>query len=198
MELDRTSNEQHLGRVLPAGVLSGGTPTPKERSLQKFSDKADQNLDPDCIVTEAELADLLGITAGRVRTLTRDGVIRKAAPARYRLREALRGYAGNLRDKVASSGRPIKQEGNDLKAEKLRLAKHQADKIELQNAQLRRELLPAAEVERTWAGVLRDVRAALLAVGTRCGAVLPHLSAHDVLTIDREIKTALEGLADGN
>ena len=42
------------------------------------------------------------------------------------------------------------------------------------------------------------VRAAMLAVPSRCGATLPHLTAHDIAELDREIRNALEGLADGN
>lgn len=181
--------------VPPAGRAARGTPTEMCRSEQKFSNKADQILDPDCIVTEAELANLLGITAGRVRTLTRDGVIRRAAPARYRLREALRGYAGSLRDKVASAGRPIKQEADDLKAQKLRLAREQADKLALANAAARGELVPVAEVAREWADVLRTVRAALLALPSRVGSRLGHLTAHDLSEIDLEVRATLSELS---
>jgi len=59
-------------------------------------------------------------------------------------------------------------------------------------------LVKSSEVERAWAAVLRDVRAAMLAVPSRCGATLPHLTAHDIAELDREIRNALEGLADGN
>lgn len=66
-------------------------------------------------------------------------------------------------------------------------------KIELQNAAARRELLPAKAVEAEWAAILRDVRAAMLVLPSRLQQQLPHLSAHDLTTIDWEIRDALKG-----
>ncbi|BBU54069.1 hypothetical protein KU6B_03340 [Mameliella alba] len=152
------------------------------------------------LATESEMAQLLGITANRVRTLARDGMLHRPVRGRYDVRASLKIYIGDLRDKASRLGyaggkHPGK---SDLEAEKLRLARQQADKIEIQNAAARSELVKATDVERAWASVLRDVRAAMLAVPSRCGATLPHLTAHDVAEIDREIRAALEGLADGN
>jgi phage terminase Nu1 subunit (DNA packaging protein) len=59
-------------------------------------------------------------------------------------------------------------------------------------------MVRAADVEREWANVLRDVRSTMLSVPSRVGSKLAHLSAHDVAEIDSEIKAALEGLANGN
>lgn len=152
------------------------------------------------LATESEMARLLGITANRVRTLARDGILHRPVRGRYDVRVSLKTYIGDLRDKASRLGYAGgKQLGkSDLEAEKLRLARQQADKIEIQNAAARGELVKATDVERAWAAVLRDVRAAMLAVPSRCGATLPHLTAHDIAEIDREIRNALEGLADGN
>ena len=62
----------------------------------------------------------------------------------------------------------------------------------------RGDMVRAADVEREWANVLRDVRSTMLAVPSRVESKLAHLSAHDVAEIDSEIKAALEGLANGN
>lgn len=162
---------------------------------------ADDPIKPETMpqaIHESGLADLLGITANRVRILTRDGQFRRTAPATYNLREAVRGYCANLREHAGRAGRPAAAENDALKAEKLRLARQQADKLEIGNAAARGELVKVAEVEREWANVLRDVRSTLLAVPSRLGAKLPHLTAHDVAEIDREMKAALEGLAHGN
>lgn len=83
----------------------------------------------------------------------------------------------------------------DAASERLRLLKEQADHAALKNAALRRELVPAAEVEREWSGVLREVRAGILAVPSRLRQVLPHLSAADVEAIDAELRRVLEELA---
>jgi phage terminase Nu1 subunit (DNA packaging protein) len=50
-------------------------------------------------------------------------------------------------------------------------------------------LVEAAAIEAEWAGVLRMIRASLLAVPSRVAARLPHL--HDVSEIDAEIRAAL-------
>jgi|GEM_PF-1038501 len=147
-------------------------------------------------ISEAALADLLDLTSRRVRELVSDGVIPKAGrgATAFDQRDAVRAYCVWIREK-ASRGVHVMDE---LKAEKIRQAREAADKLALQNAAARGELVPAKDVESAWAGVLRDVRAMLLAVPSRCGACLPHLTPHDVTAIDREIKSALEGLADGD
>lgn len=76
-------------------------------------------------------------------------------------------------------------------AERGRLAAAQADLATIKAAKLRGELVEAAAVEAEWAGVLRAVRAAMLAVPSRCAARLPHLSKHDVAEIDAEIRAGL-------
>jgi phage terminase Nu1 subunit (DNA packaging protein) len=51
--------------------------------------------------------------------------------------------------------------------------------------------LDAKAVEIEWSGVLRTLRAGLLAVPSRCAARLPHLTAHDAAEIDAEVRAAL-------
>jgi Phage DNA packaging protein Nu1 len=80
-------------------------------------------------------------------------------------------------------------------AERARLAAAQADLAELKVAKQRGTLLDAAEVESEWSGVLRTVRAGLLAVPSRVAQRLPHLTPHDVSEIEREVRAALIGLA---
>lgn len=146
-------------------------------------------------MTEAELAAFLGIVTSRIRTLHREGVMVKAGRGRFDVRASLAAYLSRLRDGAVKGGGQVP---DDLKAEKLRLARQQADKLELANAAARGELVRNAAVEREWANVLRDVRSTMLAVPSRVGSKLAHLTAHDVAEIDSEIKAALEGLANGN
>jgi phage terminase Nu1 subunit (DNA packaging protein) len=79
--------------------------------------------------------------------------------------------------------------------QRARLASAQADLAELKAAALRGELLDAGEVEREWGGVLRTVRASMLAIPSRVGARLPHLTATDIGEIDREVRDALGEVA---
>jgi len=145
-------------------------------------------------VGEAELAELLGCTASHIRTLTREGHLVKAGRARWNFRASLLTYLGHIRELAVKRGRT----DDPMKLERIRVLTAQAQKIEMQNQIAAGEMLQSTAVEREWSGVLRDVRSTLLAVPSRCGASLPHLTAHDLAAIDREIKSALEGLANGN
>jgi hypothetical protein len=59
-------------------------------------------------------------------------------------------------------------------------AKAQADLAELKAAQAAGSLLNAEAVELEWSDVLGTVRAGMLAVPSRAGARLPHLTGHDL------------------
>jgi phage terminase Nu1 subunit (DNA packaging protein) len=79
--------------------------------------------------------------------------------------------------------------------QRARLASAQADLAELKAAEKWGELLDAAKVQHKWGGVLRAVRASVLAVPSRVGARLPHLDATDLDAIDREVRAALTEIA---
>jgi phage terminase Nu1 subunit (DNA packaging protein) len=61
---------------------------------------------------------------------------------------------------------------------------------------MRGELVEAAAVEAEWSGVLRTVRAGMLAVSSRVAARLPHLSRTDIAEIDAEIRAALSEMGE--
>ncbi|WP_426433857.1 hypothetical protein [Bradyrhizobium genosp. P] len=70
-----------------------------------------------------------------------------------------------------------------------------ADLNRLKAARLRGELVEAAAVEAEWSGILRTVRAGMLAVPSRVAARLLHLSRADVAEIEAEIRAALAEIA---
>lgn len=147
-------------------------------------------------VHESELAALLGITRQAIGDHVRSGVLKRIAPARFDVADSVRRYCTHLREHARRAGRP--SEGGDaLKAARTRLAEEQASLAAIKAAQARGELVSGDAVTREWQSVLRDVRAAVLAVPSRFGATMPHLSANDVAALDREIRATLEGLADG-
>lgn len=138
-------------------------------------------------VTAAELSEWLNLSTARIHALAREGVIPRT-DGRFDLQPTIRAYVEHLR--AGQRGR--QSTDPDLNAEKLRLARANAEKIELANAKTRAALVPVAEVESAWASVLRDVRAAMLAIPARVQQRLGHLTAHDVQMIDREVRDALE------
>lgn len=141
-------------------------------------------------VSAATLGEWLGLTPNRVHALARDGILPRAADNRFDLRAAVRAYADHCR--AGAVGRTATGE---LAAEKIRLARATADKMEAANAKAWGEVAPLVDVEREWAGILRDVRAALLALPSRAASRLGHLTPHDVATLDREVRAVLEELA---
>lgn len=140
---------------------------------------------------ENELAALVGLSPRTVRNLTAEGVIRKTGKGgqAFATLETVQAYLATLRRKSPTPG-----QADELKAEKIRQAREAADKLALQNAAARRELLPADDVQREWASILADVRAVLLAVPSRAGERL-NLSPADVAILTEEIREALEGLS---
>ena len=142
-------------------------------------------------VDAATLGEWLGLTPNRISALARDGVIPRTADKRFDLQVAIRAYCDHAR--AGSSGRRVDSE---LAAEKLRAAKATAEKLETANAKARGELAALSAFEREWAGILGDVRAALLALPSRAASRLGHLTPHDVKTLDREVRSILEELAD--
>lgn len=149
------------------------------------SDGCGQPYGFDTIGAEA-LADLFGISRRAIEQLATRGVLRKTAPGKFALRASVRDYTAHLRAQAAA-----RSGSKSLTAERTRLAREQADKLELANQAARRELVPAREVEAVWATILRDVRAAMLALPGRLQQRLGHLTAHDVAQIDREVRDAL-------
>jgi|SRR3954447_19183076 phage terminase Nu1 subunit (DNA packaging protein) len=140
-------------------------------------------------VTASELADHLGVSPRSVTELARRGIAVRAGPGRWRLRESIRRYCDDLRQRgggvaVAASAA----------AERGRLAKEQADALALKNARLRGSMLDAEAVEREWSSILSMVRSGVLAAPSRIGARLPHLTPGDLAGIDRELRAVLSHL----
>lgn len=143
-------------------------------------------------ITTDELADLLDLSANRVLALARSGHIPRVTAGRFNRRDAVRAYCAYARKNPAGRG----SADPAYTAAKTRAAEATAEKLETANAVARRELIPAVEVEREWSAVLRDVRAAMLALPSRVQQRLGHLTPHDLTTMDREIRDALAEIAN--
>lgn len=146
--------------------------------------------EPSDAIGAKELADLIGLSTRTVRELSERGVIQRCGPNRFPMRESIRAYCASLRE--TASGR---SKNANLTAEKLRYETARADAQEMKNAAMRSQLVPRGEVERAWSAVLRDVRAAMLAIPARIQQQIGTLTVSQVDTIDREIRNALEETA---
>lgn len=79
----------------------------------------------------------------------------------------------------------------EVSRQRARLARAQADLAEMKSARQRGSLLDAEAVENEWSGILRTVRAGMLAVPSRVAQRLPNLGAHDIAEIDAEVRAVL-------
>lgn len=141
--------------------------------------------DAETASTEA-LADILGITGRMVTELGRKGIIPSAARNAWPVRDSVRAYCAHLREQAAG-----RSNSSSLTQERIRVAREQGDALAMKNATARGEYVSAKEVEFAWAAILREVRAALLALPGRIQLRLSQLTADDVAEIDREIRDAL-------
>ncbi|ROT99072.1 terminase small subunit [Histidinibacterium lentulum] len=140
-----------------------------------------------------DLCDLLNLTSGALTDLKKREIAVHLGRDSYDLEETVRRYVTHLRSTAARWGDP--EQVPQLTAEKARLAKEQADAQALKNAKMRGELVEASEVENTWADVLRQLRARLLAIPSRLRADLPGLDAATVAAIDRALRDTLSEIA---
>jgi phage terminase Nu1 subunit (DNA packaging protein) len=145
----------------------------------------------DSTVTAAILADWLGLTDRQVYLLKAKGVLTTDGN-KFPLQESVRAYCRHMSALANRRGETT----GALTRERERETRERADKIAMQNAERRRELVPSKEVEAQWASILRDVRARMLALPARIGQRLGHLTAHDLSEIDRETRDALAEAAD--
>lgn len=97
-------------------------------------------------LNQADFGALVGVSQQAISDLIARGVLTEGASADRWLKE----YCGHMREVAA--GR-LADGGLDLAAERARLAKAQADKVEMQNAERRGELAPVAMMELVLANV---------------------------------------------
>ena len=143
-------------------------------------------------VTAPTLARWLGIAGKYVYELAKAGVLVRAGRGMYRTRGSVRGYCEHIRRTATQRGAEGSLEA--IRDQRIRIAKEQADGLALKNAQMRGELRDAGAVRAEWSDMLRTVRAGMLAVPSRAGSRLPHLTPHDIAEIDAEVRAVLTEL----
>lgn len=126
------------------------------------------------MATQAEVAAHLDLTDRSIRELLDRGVLPNARRGALDLDQCRLAYIRHLRETAA--GRAMGPSGDDLTAERARLAREQADNYALRNAALRLELLPRAEITRTVTSAFQIVRDRLTALPARLAGPLARLS----------------------
>lgn len=128
----------------------------------------------------------------RFRELLDSGVITRAERSGYDLDKVREEYITNIRE-VASGRDPNAQPGDadkiDGEYEKARKDKEMADRLEMQNAVLRKSLLPADEVERVQSASIARARSKLLSIPSKLAPLV--VGASSIAAARDEISNAI-------
>jgi phage terminase Nu1 subunit (DNA packaging protein) len=151
---------------------------------------------PPSTVSAPVLAAWLGVTPKTVRELVARGVVVRTDRGLYALEESVRRVIADLR--ATASARGDESSLARVREQRIRLARAQADAVEIKNKTLAGELVEAAQVESAWSSILRGVSAGCLAIPSRVAQRLPRLTAHDIAEVDAEIREALSTLGNGH
>ena len=146
-------------------------------------------------ISAHDLQEITGYSRQRIGQLVKSGVVSKIGRGVYPHPDAIRAIISNLGDVAA--GRGGEEEQADLAKERALLAREQRVGYSLKNAAMRHDLVEASAVEREWASILSEIRGRMLALPTEFAQLLPHLTRHDIETVDRSVRDALDEASKG-
>lgn len=149
-------------------------------------------------VTEAELAECLGLSDRRIRVLANDGIVFKTKPARYDLKKSVNGYINFIKDTKKEEKQGIDKVKLAREAEGLMHDKLKKRKTELQVMQMEKELLFAKDVISMWTDFATMVKSKLLNIPTKLAPQIVGVEDVTVIkkTITAEVTEALNEIAD--
>lgn len=108
------------------------------------------------------LSKLFNLTPIRIQQLANEGVTVKSARGRYELWPSIKNYIKYLQERKINQWTTDEENPTELKKHQLRRTKEEADKLELQNAKTRGELVPINEVIRYFQGFASEIRTTIL------------------------------------
>jgi terminase small subunit / prophage DNA-packing protein len=147
--------------------------------------------------TQAEFGEHVGVSQPTVSELCQRGIIPRDDKGKLDLDEARLAYCAHLRS--VASGRSGNIEVDlDITEQRARKAKEEADKLEMQNAQLRGELLAREDVDAAVVSAFARVRARLIGVPSKVAPLVVVMDnpAEIEGSIRKAIYEALKELAD--
>ena len=160
----------------------------QKRKSKKFLDIA--------AVSAPVLARWLGVSGKTVYELAKAKIAVRTQRGLYDLEASVTRYCEHVRRTASQRGGEASLEA--MRAQRIRIAKAQADSLEAKNLEAAGKTFSADLVEQTWSDTIRRSRALVLAVPSRCRQRLPHLTQHDVSEIDHELRAALTELGEGS
>ena len=150
--------------------------------------------------TADQLGALLDISGRRVRELAAEGVFQRAG-GRYAVLPCVHAYIGDLRTRERAKPGPdplVVAAALDGRQQRARLAKLQADRVELEIQRERGQLVDAEAIKVAYVTLVTQARNRLLSVPGAAKGRIPHLSVDEIEAIEELIARALEEIADGD
>ncbi|ACI98694.1 hypothetical protein [Rhodospirillum centenum] len=142
------------------------------------------------MATQQEVGKHLDLTDRSIRELLDKGVLPNARRGALDLDACRLAYIRHLREVAA--GRALGPGGDDLTAERARLAREQADHYALRNAALRLDLLPRADITRAVTAAFQIVRDRFTALPARLSGPLARLT--DPAEVRRRLDDAVQAV----
>lgn len=133
--------------------------------------------------TQRQFADMIGVSESAVSSMVRDGIIVAGQPVGSWIKD----YCARLREQAA--GRAASGD-LDLAGERARLAKEQADKIAMQNAEKRAELGPVSLIEQVLTKAAGRISGVFDAIPGMVKRRVPNLRSEDIDLIAGEVAKA--------
>lgn len=124
------------------------------------------------MATAAEVADWLGLSTTRVTELRASGVMPGAKGEGFDLKLCVRAYCAYIRPAAGKAAKGGSDAADDLDTNRARESRLRGDKLELINAQLRAELVPADEMEAVMGQAFDAVRGKVLALPSRAAPLI--------------------------
>ncbi|GGX01502.1 hypothetical protein GCM10011282_04290 [Undibacterium macrobrachii] len=137
----------------------------------------------DKVMTQTQFAELVGVSQQAISSLVGRGVLNSGDTGAVWLKH----YCENLREQAA--GRASMGD-LDLVQERARLAKEQADRVEMQNQLARKEVAPVNLIELVLADVARKIISELDAIPVELKRNSKSISSEDLQYISNEIVKA--------
>lgn len=143
-----------------------------------------------------EVAKALNLTTRRVQQLKEEG-LPTVGRGQYELGPCMAWYIRYLQSKLDKLGPNTNPDTPDLLAEKTRLAKEQGDKLALENAIKRGQLVYADDVSRVWADHISSAKSKILVIPSKLGPQLVNIDNANVIAgkLRDELDAALAELA---
>lgn len=149
-------------------------------------------------VTEAELAEYLGLSTRRIRQLFKEGIVIKSQRGKYDLKASVNKYINTLRDREKNQNENLEKLKISKEAETLMHERLKKRKTELVVLQMEKKMHTSADVEYFWNAMVMSAKSRLTSIPVKVAPSLVGLEDRkEIQTIlKREVTEALSELAN--